>query len=94
MNYELKSVAPVSVFFNGLRVFLIVGFLVAILSFFVIPNPSMNIVGFGRKLAATALFTGVYGLVVSLVLMLIAFLYNFWAGKFRGVRFHIEQSAD
>lgn len=65
MNYELKSVQPVTVFMNALRIFLIVGFIVAILSFFILPNPSLRITLWWQKIMATLLFTVVYALVVS-----------------------------
>jgi hypothetical protein len=91
MNYELKSIAPGTLFFNAIRIFLIVGFLVAIISFFIVPNPNLRIVGFFPKLAATLLFTLVYGVVISLIVTLIAWLYNLWAGKFKGVSIRLEQ---
>lgn len=94
MNYELKSIQPGSVFANAIRIFLIVGFIVAILSFFVIPNPNMRLQIWWQKIFATLLFTVVYGLVVSAVLALVAFLYNLWAQSFSGVKIHFEQSEE
>jgi len=91
MNYEIKSIQPASVFANALRIFLIVGFVVAILSFFVLPNPNIHIVLWWQKILATLLFTVVYALVVSVVLALIAWLYNFWGASFSGVKIHLEQ---
>ena len=91
MNYELKSISPASTFFNALRIFVVIGFAVALLSFFIVPNPNIHIIGFWQRLAATLLFTVVYGLVVAIVLTVIAWLYNFWAGKFKGVTIHLEQ---
>ncbi len=88
MNYELKSVQPLSVFFNAVRIFVVVGFLVAILSFFILPSSNL---AFGQKMIAVPLFTVVYTLVVSAVLSLIAFLYNIWAQNFSGVKIHLEQ---
>jgi hypothetical protein len=94
VNYELKSIQPGSVFFNGIRIFLIVGFIVAILSFFVLPNPSIRITLWWQKLAATFLFTIIYAIVVSVVLTLVAWLYNFWAANFRGIRVRFEQEGE
>ena len=91
MNYELKSVSPLSIFVNAVRIFVVVGFVVALISFFIVPNPNIHITAFWQKIAATLLFTVVYGLVVSVVLTLIAWLYNLWAGKFKGVSIHLEQ---
>jgi hypothetical protein len=91
MNYELKSVAPGSVFFNAIRIFLIVGFIVAVISFFIVPNPNIRLTAFWQKILATLLFTFVYGIVVSVVLTLISWLYNVWTSKFKGVTIHLEQ---
>ena len=91
MNYELKSVSPGSVFFNAIRIFLIVGFVVAVISFFIVRNPNMMIAGFMQKVMATLLFTAVYGVVVSGVLTLISWLYNVWAARFKGISIHLEQ---
>jgi hypothetical protein len=91
MNYELKSVSPVSVFMNAIRIFIIVGFVVAIISFFIVPNPNIRLTAFWQKILATLLFTGVYAIVVSIVLTLISWLYNVWASKFKGVTLQLEQ---
>ena len=91
MNYELKSVSPGSVFLNAIRIFLVVGFVVALISFFIVPNPNIRITLWWQKILATFLFTAVYAFVVSLVLTLISWLYNLWAGQFKGVTIHLEQ---
>ncbi len=91
MNYEIKSISPASVFFNALRIFVVVGFIVAIISFFIVPNPNIRITVFWQKIMATLLFTVVYTLVVSAVLTLISWLYNVWANRFKGVTLHLEQ---
>ena len=94
MNYELKSIQPGSVFFNALRIFVVVGFIVAILSFFILPNPNIRITLWWQKILATFLFTIVYALVVSAVLTLIAWLYNLWAASFSGVKITFEQTEE
>jgi len=94
MNYELKSIQPGSVFFNALRIFVVVGFIVAILSFFILPNPNIRITLWWQKILATFLFTIVYALVVSAVLTLIAWLYNLWSASFSGIKVHLEQTEE
>ncbi len=94
MNYELKSIQPGSVFANAIRIFVVVGFIVAVLSFFILPNPNIHITLWWQKVLATFLFTVVYAAVVSAVLTLIAWLYNVWAGSFAGVKVHLEQSEE
>jgi hypothetical protein len=94
MNYELKTIQPGSVFFNAIRIFIIVGFLVAILSFFVVQNPNFALQIWWQKILATLLFTIVYAVVVSAVLSLIAFLYNLWTQSFPGIKFHFEQTEE
>ena len=91
MNYELKSVSPGSVFWNAVRVFVVVGFVVAVISFFIVPNPNVRITGFWQKIMATLLFTLVYTAVVSAVLTLISLLYNFWTGRFSGIKVRFEE---
>jgi len=94
MNYELKSIHPGSVFVNAVRIFVVVGFIVAILSFFILPNPNIRITLWWQKILATFLFTVVYAAVVSAVLTLIAWLYNLWAANYSGVKIHFEQSEE
>ena len=94
MNYELKSIQPGSVFANAIRIFVVVGFVVAVLSFFILPNPNIRITLWWQKILATFLFTVVYAVVVSAVLTLIAWLYNVWTGSFPGVKVHFEESED
>jgi hypothetical protein len=94
MNYELKSIQPSSVFGNAIRIFVVVGFIVAILSFFILPNPSVRITLWWQKILATFLFTVVYTLVVSAVLTLIAWLYNVWAASFSGIKVHLAQEEE
>ena len=94
MNYELKSVQPGSVFANAIRIFVVVGFVVAVLSFFILPNPNIRITLWWQKILATFLFTVVYAVVVSAVLTLVAWLYNLWAASFPGVKVHFEESED
>jgi hypothetical protein len=92
MNYELKSISPASVFLNAIRIFLVVGFVVAIINVFIAPPPTLHFNAFWQKLAATILFTLVYGVVVSTVLTFISWLYNVWAGKYKGVSVNFEQN--
>jgi hypothetical protein len=94
MNYELKSIQAGSVFASAIRIFVVVGFIVAILSFFILPNPNIRITLWWQKILATFLFTIVYALVVSAVLSLIAWLYNVWSASFGGVKVHLEQTEE
>jgi hypothetical protein len=91
MNYELKSVSPGTVFLNAIRIFLVVGFIVGINYFFILRNPNVMLAAWWQKVMATLLFTVVYGLVVSVILTLISWLYNLWAGKYKGISIHLEQ---
>ena len=94
MNYELKSIQPWPVLCNAFRVFVVIGFIVAILSFFILPNPNIRITIWWQKIAATLLFTLVYAVVVSLVMTLIAWLYNLWGASFPGIKFHLAQEEE
>ncbi len=94
MTYEVKSIRPGSVFFNALRVFFVVGFVLAVISFLILPNGSIALWSFPQRLGATAIFTIVYAPVVSGVLTLLAGLYNFWASNYRGLQFNLEKEEE
>lgn len=93
MNYEIKHVHPLSVLINALRIFVIVGFVIALFTFFM-PNSAMRYSSFAQKLGAVGIFTGVYTLVFSAIASLISVLYNLWVTRFRGIRIRLEQSPD
>jgi hypothetical protein len=94
MKYELKSIAPLSVLLNALRIFTVVGFLVAIKGFFIMPNPTVRFSTLGHKLIGTLVFTVVYGVVVALISALVAWLYNIFAANFKGISVRFEQNND
>jgi hypothetical protein len=90
MNYELKYINPLSVLINAARIFVIVGFLLALGTFF-FPNQAFFLASFPQKVMASLLYTGVYTLLASVALAFIAFLYNKWASNFKGIDIHLEQ---
>lgn len=91
MNYELKSIRAASVFANAIRIFVIVGFIAAVYSFFISPYSNIRLALWWQKILATLLFTIVYAVVVSAILAFIAWLYNFWAANYKGITLHLEQ---
>jgi len=90
MNYELKSIQPMTVFINALRILVVVGFLIATVSFFLLPNGLSS----SQKLTAVPVFTIVYTVIFSAMATLVAFLYNVWAQKFSGIKIHLEQTGE
>ncbi len=92
MKYEIKFIHPLPMLINASRIFVILGFLLSLLTFFVFPNPSMALALWWQKIVGALIFTVVYTIVVSLVVTLLCVLYNFFAGKFKGVTFHLEQA--
>lgn len=92
MKYEIKFIHPLPLLINSSRIFLILGFLLSILTFFILPNPSLALAAWWQKIVGALIFTLVYAVVVSAVVTIIAVLYNFFAGRFRGVTFHLEQA--
>jgi len=82
MNYEIKAIRPGSVFVNAIRIFIIVGFIAAIYSFFISPYSGIRLAAWWQKILATLLFTGVYAFVVSIVLWLISRIYNAYILEF------------
>jgi len=93
MNYEIKHIQPISVLVNTLRIFIIVGFIIAIFTFY-LPNSAMRYSSFVQKLGAVAIFTGVYTLVFSAIASFVSVLYNLWVTKFGGIKIRLEQSPD
>lgn len=92
MNYELKSIAPGSIFWNAVRIFSVLGFMLGVLSFFIVTNsPQMRAAPFWLKLLGTFGFTAVYTLVVSLLLTFVALLYNVYASRYKGIRVRLQQ---
>jgi hypothetical protein len=92
MNYELKSIRAGSVFFNALRIFLVVGFLVAVLSIYVLrTDPRLDALAWWQRFLLMIVYTVVYDFVISVMLAIIAGLYNFWAGSAKGISIHLEQ---
>jgi len=89
MNYELKSVKTSSVFVYTLRIFPVLGLILGIISYWVLPNPN---VASWLKIAEPFIFTFVYTLVLSAVFSFIVFLYNMWAQNHAGIKVHFEQS--
>jgi hypothetical protein len=90
VNFELKFINPISVLANAARIFVVVGFIVALLTFFM-PGSTLRFAGILQQIFATLLFTLVYTVVVSIVLTLISWLYNVWAARFRGITIRLEQ---
>jgi len=97
MNYEIKSVRTFTVFINAFRVFAVVGFPMAILTFFISNGPHY-MASVWQKLVAMILFTIAYAifyaLIMSAVLSFIAWLYNYWARRYHGVTFALEKEEE
>ena len=91
MTYVLKSVSPGSVFLNSIRIFLVVGLVAAVIKILMVPDPDIHVAELWQKVAATLIFTIVYALVVSTALMLIGWLYNLWANRFKGISIQLDQ---
>jgi len=92
MKYEIKFIHPLPLLFNASRIFVVLGFFLSILTFFVFPNPGMMGVAWWQKVVGALIFTLAYTLIISIIVTVIALLYNFYAGRFKGVTLHLEQS--
>jgi len=90
MNYEVKRVNVVSIFRSVSLVFLIVGLVVGLFAFLIIPNPQAEGLGFFTRLLAGLMFAVLYALFVTLGLALVAFLYNLLTKKIRGITLQLE----
>lgn len=92
MKYELKFIHPLPLIAATSRIFLVMGFVLAILTFYIVPNPGLAAGAWWQKLLGSLIFTGVYALVVTIVVTGVAVLYNLFARRFHGVTVYLEQS--
>lgn len=94
-NYELKSVCAVSLCKNFPIVFALLGALIGIFTFFIFPTELAANLGFGARILSWLIFIVLYTLIMSVGVVVVAWLYNIVAGKMtKGVVFQLEQSEE
>jgi len=92
MRYEVKRIDLKAFFMTLLPVLAGVGLVLAVLNFFINPNPTLRVPHWWQKTLATLLFTAVYGLMLSGTLTGIAALYNAVAKRRGGFTVEVDKA--
>lgn len=94
-NYEVKSVGVVSLIRNFPIVFALLGALIGIFTFFIFPTDLAANLGFGAKLLSWFIFIILYTFIMSIGIVVVAWIYNFVVGRIgKGAVLNLEQSED
>ena len=93
-NYEVKSVGVVSLIRNFPIVFALLGALIGIFTFFIFPTDLAANLGFGARLLSWFIFIILYTFIMSLGVIVVAWIYNFVVSKTKGAIINLEQTED
>jgi hypothetical protein len=94
MKLEIRNISVSSLVVSSLP---LVVFIIAILggavTFIVVPNPQFSLMSAAQKLLAVGLYSLLYAVLVSALLVFIAFAYNILTGVLgmKGVSFEFEE---
>ena len=94
MKLEIKNVSMASLVTSSVPlVVFVVGVLGAMVTYVFVPNPQIEPMSAGAKLMSIGIFALMYAIIVSSLLVLLAFLYNMLTGVLgmRGVAFEFEE---
>ncbi|MBQ3943184.1 MAG: hypothetical protein II669_02575 [Elusimicrobia bacterium] len=93
-NYEVKKVGIASVVKNFPIVFAILGALIGIFTFFIFPTDLAANLGFGARLLSWLIFIVLYTVIMSVGVIVVAWIYNFITGKVGGAVIELDQTAE
>ena len=93
-NYEVKGVSVVSLFKNFPIVFAMLGALIGIFTFFIFPTDLAANLGFGARILSWLIFIVLYTVIMSVGVIVVAWIYNFIAGKVGGAVIELDQTAE
>ncbi len=97
MKLEIKNVSMASLVTSSVPlVVFLVGVLSAMVTYVFVPNPQIEPMRTGAKLMSIGVFSILYTILVSSLLVLLGFLYNLLTGTLgmKGVVFELEEVAD
>jgi hypothetical protein len=97
MKLEIKNVSMASLVISSVPlVVLLVGVLGGLVTYVFVPNPQIEPMRAGAKLLSIGIFSLMYTVLVSSLLVLLGFLYNLLTGVLgmKGVVFEFEEVAD
>ena len=88
---EVKSVSVVSLVKNFPIVFALLGALIGIFTFFLFPTELASNLGFGARILSWLIFIVLYTAIMSIGVIVLAWIYNFVVGKIgKGVVIDLE----
>ena len=88
---EVKSVSVVSLVKNFPIVFALLGALIGIFTFFLFPTELAANLGFGARILSWLIFIVLYTAIMSIGVIVVAWIYNFVVGKIgKGVVIDLE----
>ncbi|MBQ3834919.1 MAG: hypothetical protein II816_05325 [Elusimicrobia bacterium] len=94
-NYEVKKVGVVSLCKIFPIVFAILGAVIGIFTFFIFPTELAANLGFGARLLSWLIFIVLYTFIMSIGIVLVAWIYNFVVGKVgKGAVIELEQTEE
>lgn len=91
-NYEVKKVGIFSILRVVPIVVAMLGAVIGIFTFFVVPTELAANLGFGAKFLSFLLFVFLYTVLMTIGVLLLTWFFNIVAGKFgKGITFELEQ---
>lgn len=93
-NYEVKSVKMFSLVKSFPIVFAILGALIGIFTFFIFPTDLAANLGFGARILSWCIFIVLYTAIMSIGVVVVAWIYNFVVGKTGGAIINLEQAEE
>ena len=97
MKYELRSISMRSVIISGIPVVLfLLGLFGGLMTFLVLPAPGIQDLTPMQRVMAAGLFSLLYMVLMVCLLVLVAFMYNFFTQTvgMRGLRVELEAAED
>jgi len=97
MKLEVRNISVASLITSAMPVIVFaLGMLGGVVTFLLVPNPQLDMMSIGHKIQSIGFFSLLYVIIVSALLVFIAFLYNIMTGVLgmKGVAFDIEEISD
>lgn len=97
MKLEVRNISIASLITSAMPVVVFsLGLLGGVVTFLLVPNPQLDPMSMGHKILSIGFFSLLYVVIVSALLVFIAFLYNTLTGVLgmKGVAFDIEELGD
>ncbi len=94
MKLEIRNISIASLITSSVPIVVFaLAILGGIVTFMVVPNPQIEPMNIGQKMLSIGLFALLYVVIVSALMVFIAFLYNVLTGVLgmKGVSFDIEE---